>query len=436
MNSIKLGLLGFGVVGQGIARLIRENGDTLAARIGVPVEICAIAVRDLDKKRDEAPEGVIFTDDPYEVVDNPDVDIVVEVMGGDDPALALIVKAAANRKHIVTANKHLLAIQGETIYRAVEEAGVALGFEAAVAGAIPIVRTLKKAFAANRVRSIYGIVNGTCNYILSSMADDGTSYEEALSAAQELGFAEADPKFDVEGIDSAHKIAILASLAFETSIDFAGVYTEGISQLTPADIELAKEFGYAIKLLAVAKRKDNGIEVRVNPAMVPLTDPIASVKGAYNAIELDCAEAEINTLVGPGAGSGPTASAILGDVADIAQRAVYGGGFKPPMNVKFDKRESIPLIPMDELVSRYYLRFTVPDRPGVLAQLSGALGERNISIASMIQKGHEQLSAVSVVLTTHAAKEADLKAALAKIETLGLSDEPAMVIRIESATAP
>ena len=435
MKNIKLGLLGFGVVGQGIARLIRENSKTLEERIGAPVKIVAVAVRDLNIKRDEVLKGVTVTDDPYKVAENPDVDIVVEVMGGDDPALSLITKAIANKKHVVTANKHLLAIKGEAIYRAVEQAGVALGFEAAVAGAIPIVRTLKKSFAANRVRSIYGIVNGTCNYILSSMANDGTSYEAALSDAQKLGFAEADPTFDVEGIDSAHKIAILASLAFETPVDFSDVYTEGISKISPEDIEVARGFGYAIKLLAVAKQKDEGVEIRVNPAMVPFTDPIASVNGAMNAVELDCADGGINTLVGPGAGAGPTASAILSDVAEIAKRILHGGKFQPPMNLPVEKRKVQGVIPMSDLLCRYYLRFTVPDSPGVLAQLSGALGDSGISIASMIQKGREEDKPVSVLMMTHSAKEAGLHKALTKIENLGLSDKPAMVIRIEGEDA-
>ena len=436
MKTIKLGLLGFGVVGGGIARLIRENGETLADRIGAPVKIVAVAVRDLEKKRDEVlDDSVSVTTDPYAVVNNPDVDIVVEVMGGEEPALDLLKKAAEGGKHVVTANKHLLAIHGESLYRIVEKAGVALGYEAAVAGAIPVVRTLKKGFAANRVRSIYGIVNGTCNYILSSMANDGTSYEVALVDAQKLGFAEADPTFDVEGIDSAHKISILASLAFETPVDFSQVYTEGISRISPEDIEVAKEFGYAIKLLAVAKQKEEGVEIRVNPAMVPLSDPIASVNGAMNAVELDCADGGINTLVGPGAGAGPTASAILADVADIAKRALYGGQFKPPMNLPVDKRKTQKLIPIADLLCRYYLRFTVPDRPGVLAQLAGALGESGISIASMIQKGREEDKPVSVLMMTHSAKEAGLKKALEKIKGLGLSDKPAMVIRIEGEDA-
>ncbi|VAX17390.1 Homoserine dehydrogenase [hydrothermal vent metagenome] len=432
MDVIRLGLIGCGVVGEGVARLVSDKKESLAERIGMPVEITRIAVRDIDKKRAAPVDKNILTNDPFEIVNANDVDIVIEVMGGNEPALALSLKAIENGKHIVTANKHLLALNGEKVFKAVEKNKTEIGFEAAVAGAVPIIHSLRGAFAADTVSSIHGIVNGTGNYILSRMSDEGKPFDEILKDAQQLGYAEADPTFDVEGIDSAHKIAILASLAFETPVDFSEIYTEGITSITPDDIAMAKEFGFRIKLLAIAKRVNGSIDVRVHPAMVPIDSPIAKVNGALNAVEVTAAFSGVNMLVGPGAGAGPTASAVMGDVVDIARKMVGGDtGHTLPMNVPLKARKKIAIRSIDEIRSQYYLRFTVPDEPGVLAKLSGALGENGISIASMIQRGHEAGKPVGVVMMTHTAKEADLNNAIRKIEKLGVCSATTVTIKIE-----
>lgn len=431
-KAVRIGMIGCGVVGGGVAKLLIERKTSLAARVGAPLELVKVAVRDASKKRDAPIDRALFTDNPYEVAESGDIDIVLEVMGGQDPALDLTLKAAKNGKSVVTANKHLLALHGQKVYETVEAAGVELGFEAAVAGAIPIIRTLKGAFAANTVESIHGIVNGTGNYILSRMADEGEPFDAVLKDAQRLGYAEADPTFDVEGIDSAHKIAILASLGFETPIDFPDVYTEGITSITPEDIDMAREFGYRIKLMAIAKRAGERIDVRVHPAMVRSGEPIANVNGALNAVEVVGDSAGVNMLVGPGAGQGPTASAVMGDVVDIARRIIHGGeGKMPPMGIPVSSMRKIEVRPIDDIRSKYYLRFTVPDRPGVLAALSGALGENDISIASMIQRGRREDKPVSVVLMTHTSVEANLKKALARIDDLGVCAAPTVTIRIE-----
>jgi homoserine dehydrogenase len=395
--------------------------------------ITRAAVKDVRKSRDIGLDPAIITDDPFKVVNAPDVDIVVEVMGGETPALELLLTAAKNRKSIVTANKRLLAIHGEKIYRAIEDAGVELGFEAAVAGAVPVIGAIKTGFAANRIDGIYGIINGTSNYILSRMTLENRSYGDALKEAQALGYAEADPTFDVEGIDTAHKIAVLASLGFETPIDFHSIYTEGITRLTPEDIGMAREFGYRIKLLAVAKRVEGGLDVRVHPAMIPASHPMANVNGALNAVEIKGDFAGTNLLVGPGAGAGPTASAVMADVLDIAGRMVHGvAGKRAPMSSSVTKRVKMEMRSIEKIRSQYYMRFCVPDRPGVMAALSGALGESGISIASMIQRGRKEGGQpVSVVMMTHEAVEADLRKALAKIEGQKIVSKSTVVIRIE-----
>lgn len=433
MAVIRLGLIGLGVVGGGVAGLLRDRGASLASRLGADIVITRAAVKDLKKVRDTGVDPAIVTDDPFKVVNAPDVDIVVEVMGGETPALELLLTAAKNRKSIVTANKRLLAIHGEKIYRAVEDAGVELGFEAAVAGAVPVIGAIKTGFAANRIDGVYGIINGTSNYILSRMTLEGKSYGDALKEAQALGYAEADPTFDVEGVDTAHKIAVLASLGFETPIDFNSIYTEGITRLTPEDIGMAKEFGYRIKLLAVAKRVDGALDVRVHPAMIPASHPMANVNGALNAVEIKGNFAGTNLLIGPGAGAGPTASAVMADVLDIAGRMAHGvAGKRAPMVTPAAKRVKMEVRSVDTARSQYYMRFCVPDRPGVMAALSGALGENGISIASMIQRGRKEGGQpVSVVMMTHTAMEADLRKALAKIEGQKIVSKPTMVIRIE-----
>ncbi|MBF0170452.1 MAG: homoserine dehydrogenase [Nitrospinae bacterium] len=433
-REIRVGLIGFGVVGRGVARLLATNGPLYAARIGAPVTLAKVAVRDLTKLRPVTPDPSMLTDDPFSIVNDPTIDIVIEVMGGEEPARSLILAALANGKGVVTANKALLAIHGEEIYAAAEAGNAPLRFEAAVGGVIPIVRTLNGAFAANKIDTVYGIVNGTCNYILSRMAEEGLGFEEILKDAQALGYAEADPTFDVEGIDAAHKMAILAALAFETPVDFNSVHMEGITRVSALDIRTAAQLGYVIKLIGVARRhNDTAVEVRVTPSLVPEWMPIASVNGALNAIEVSGPDIGDNLLVGPGAGQGPTASAVLGDVAVIARTIVDGAPPTPrPMNVPVALRRPLPALPLEKIESRYYLRFDTYDRPGVMAQLTRPLGDHGISIASMMQKEKvgKRADGASVVVVTHWAMESDLRAALAEIEGADILHCPTVVMRI------
>jgi len=431
MDSIKIGMIGFGTVGAGVVNLLEENGSALADRIGRKLILEKIAVRDTGKKRGAPFDRAKLTTDPRQIVESPDIDIVIEVMGGEEEALNLTLQAIKNGKHLVTANKLMLALRGEEVYQAAESAGVELGFEAAVAGAIPVIRTIRHSFASDRIALVQGIVNGTGNYILSRMTDEGKPFDDILKDAQALGYAEADPALDVGGGDSAHKIAILASLAFRTPVDFKDVYTEGITAITPEDIIMAGEFGYRVKLLALARRNHDSIDVRVHPAMVPKNHMIANVNGALNAVEIVGDYAGPNTLQGPGAGAGPTASAVVADIVDIGGKIVYGGAGKvSPIGIPLSSRKKIPVAPVDKVSSEYYLRFTVPDRPGVLAEISGALGRNKISISSMIQRGRKENEPVSVVLMTHTALESDLNRALDEIARTDICQADTMRVRI------
>ncbi|HEB71655.1 MAG TPA: homoserine dehydrogenase [Nitrospirae bacterium] len=431
MDSIKIGMIGFGTVGAGVVNLLEESGSALADRIGRKLVLEKIAVRDTGKKRGAPFDRARLTTDPRQIVESPDIDIVIEVMGGEEEALSLTLQAIKNGKHLVTANKLMLALRGEEVYQAAESAGVELGFEAAVAGAIPVIRTIRHSFASDRIALVQGIVNGTGNYILSRMTDEGKPFDDILKDAQALGYAEADPALDVGGGDSAHKIAILASLAFRTPVDFKDVYTEGITAITPEDIIMAGEFGYRVKLLALARRNHDSIDVRVHPAMVPKNHMIANVNGALNAVEIVGDYAGPNILQGPGAGAGPTASAVVADIVDIGGKIVYGGAGKvSPIGIPLSSRKKIPVAPVDQVSSEYYLRFTVPDRPGVLAEISGALGRNKISISSMIQRGRKENEPVSVVLMTHIALESDLNRALDEIARTDICQADTMRVRI------
>ncbi|VAX17857.1 Homoserine dehydrogenase [hydrothermal vent metagenome] len=431
MDSIKIGMIGFGTVGAGVVNLLEESGSALADRIGRKLVLEKIAARDLSKKRGAPFDRAKLTTDPKKIVESRGIDIVIEVMGGEDEALGLTLQAIKNGKHVVTANKLMLALRGEEVYKAAEEAGVELGFEAAVAGAIPVIRTIRHSFASDRILLVQGIVNGTGNYILSRMTDEGKPFDEILKDAQALGYAEADPALDVGGGDSAHKIAILASLAFKTPVDFKDVYTEGITAITPEDIIMAGEFGYRVKLLALARRSRDSIDVRVHPAMLPKSHMIANVNGALNAVEIIGDYAGPNTLQGPGAGAGPTASAVVADIVDIGEKIVHGGAGKvSPVGIPLSLRKKIPVAPVEQVSSEYYLRFTVTDRPGVLAEISGALGRNKISISSMIQRGRKENEPVSVVLMTHTALESDLNRALGEIAKTDVCQADTMRVRI------
>ncbi|TKB82576.1 MAG: homoserine dehydrogenase [Nitrospira sp.] len=429
---IGVGLVGFGTVGTGVVKIFQTNAALIRRRVGVPVELVRIADVDLKKDRGvEAPAGLL-TNDYQAVLSDPTVDIVLELVGGYDIAKKVILGAIAKGKSVVTANKALLAAHGEEIYEAAARARVDLGFEASVGGGIPVIRALTEGLAANTILSIYGIINGTSNYILSRMTKEGHSFQDVLVEAQRAGYAEADPTFDVAGIDSAHKLAIMVSLAYGTPVNVKDVYTEGITRIASLDIAYAKEFGYTIKLLGIAKFTNGDIDARVHPTMIPATSPIAQVEGVYNAIQLVGDAVEDIVLYGRGAGSMPTGSAVVSDVIAIARNLLLGAtGRVPPASFKQEERRPIRIRPMEQVRSLYYIRFMVLDRPGVLSQIAGVLGNHGISISSVIQQGRKEGQTVPVVIMTHTAGERNVQSALREIDGMPFISEPTTLIRVE-----
>ncbi len=429
---IGVGLIGFGTVGTGVAKILMENAALIQRRVGVPIELIRIA--DLDTTRDRGlrlPPGMLIAD-AKQILADPAIDIVVELIGGYDTAKRIILEAIAAGKQVVTANKALLALHGEEIFAAAVRQGVDLGFEAGVGGGIPVIHALKEGLAGNAIQSIYGIINGTSNYILSRMTHDGQGFDATLVEAQRAGYAEADPTFDIAGTDSAHKLAILANLAFGTPINFKDVYTEGITHLTQQDIAYATELGYTIKLLGIAKLVEGEIEARVHPTMLASSSPIAKVEGVYNAIQLVGDAVGDIMLYGRGAGDLPAGSAVVSDVISIARNVLKGAvGRIPPASFQQAQRRPLRLRPMDEISSLYYLRFMVVDRPGVLAQIAGELGRFGISISSMLQQGRRVGQTVSIVMKTHMAKEREIQSALREINRMNCVSEPATLIRVE-----
>ena len=426
-QKVRLGLLGMGTVGRGVYRLIEQNRALIEKRVGAEVAVAAIAVRDAKRDRGVKVPERILTTDPGAVVRSPEVDVVVELMGGYEPARTLVLDAIRAGKHVVTANKALLAEHGAEIRQAAYEGGVHLGFEASVAGGIPVIKTLRESLAANRILSIYGIINGTSNYILTKMREEDRSFEDVLKEAQDAGYAEADPAFDVGGIDSAHKLAVLVNLAFGIDVRLKDIYTEGITGISPVDIEFGREFGYTLKLLAIAKSGPGAIEARVHPTMVPDDYPIAQVGGVYNAVQIVGDAVGDLMLYGRGAGEMPTASAVAGDIVDICRSRVSGATVIPRPWVGGEGA----IRPMEDISSLFYLRFMVEDKPGVLSQISGILGRNNISIASVIQKGRDAHRTVPLVVMTHTALERDVRRALAETDTLSAVASKTVLIRVE-----
>ena len=404
-SPVRVGLLGCGNVGAAIVRLIDEHADVLAARAGVAVEVARVAVRDVSKVRDVklAPER--FTDDGAALVVDPDVDVVVEVIGGVDPARQLISDALRAGKPVVTANKELIAHHGPELFKLAADAGVDLLFEASVAGGIPLMRPLRESLAGDRIRRVMGIVNGTTNFILTRMAEDGSSFDVALAEAQRLGYAEPDPTADVEGHDAAAKAAIIATIAFGARVGIEDVYREGISKVTADDIESAAILGYTVKLLAVAEEQEGGIAVRVHPAMVPVHHPLAAVRDAFNAVFIEAEAVGELMLYGRGAGGGPTASAVLGDLVDAVKNLV-GGGKGATIGDLVER----PIRPIDDVESQFYLLMEVADQPGVLAAIAGEFGTHGVSIKSMEQRGIGDDA--RLVFITHRARESALSATL------------------------
>lgn len=431
-TSVGVGLIGFGTVGSGVAKILLENAGLIQRRVGVPVQLIRIA--DLDVTRDRGvrlPDGMLTTD-TRQILNDPAIDIVIELIGGYDTAKRIILDAMAAGKQVVTANKALLALHGEDIFAAAVRHGVDLGFEASVGGGIPIIHALTEGLAANAIQSIYGIINGTSNYILSRMTHDKQGFEAVLAEAQRAGYAEADPTFDVAGVDSAHKLAILTNLAFGTPINFKDLYTEGITHITQHDIAYAWELGYTIKLLGIAKLVDGEIEARVHPTMIASSLPIARVEGVYNAIQLVGDAVGDVMLYGRGAGDLPAGSAVVSDVISLARNLLKGAvGRIPPASFQQNQRLPLRMRPIDEISSLYYLRFMVVDRPGVLAQIAGVLGQFDISISSMLQQGRRAGQTVSIVIKTHMARERDVQAALREINRMAFISAPAVLIRVE-----
>ncbi len=431
-SRIGVGIVGFGTVGTGVAKILLNSEALITRRVGVSIELVRVADLDITRDRGVALAPGVLTTDVKQVLTDPNVDIVIELIGGYDMAKRVMLDAIATGKHVVTANKALLALHGEEIFQAATSKGVELGFEASVGGGIPVIRALTEGLAGNRIESIYGIINGTSNYILSRMTHEGHSFQEVLEDAQRAGYAEADPTFDVAGIDSAHKLAILACLAYGMPVNFKEVYTEGITNITPIDIAYAKQFGYTIKLLGIAKLMDREIEARVHPTMLPSTSPIAQVEDVYNAIQLVGDAVGDVVLYGRGAGSMPTGSAVVSDIIAIARNVIKGSiGRVPAASFQQDQRRPLRLRPMEEISSLYYLRFTVVDRPSVLAQIAGELGRCGISISSMMQQGRREGQTVPVVIKTHSAKERDVQTALREINRKPFVSEPTMLIRVE-----
>lgn len=418
-------MLGAGIVGGSLIRRLVEEHAAIEAKTGLDLVLRRVAVRDPDKVRAFTIDDALITTDPASLVDDPEVDLVVEVMGGLDPAGEMVLRALRAGKPVVTANKALIAARGPELFAAAEQAGVPFLFEAAVGGGIPIIRPLSETLAGEQIERVIGIVNGTTNFILSRMADDGSTYADALSEAQALGYAEADPAADVGGGDAAAKAAILASLAFGTWAGIGNVYHEGIENLTKADMKWASELGYTIKLLAIAERTSAGVSVRVYPAMLPKDHPLASIRGATNAIFIEGPSIDELLFAGPGAGGEPTATAMLGDVIDAAREILAGA--QVAARIRFSPGE---LVPFETVQTKWYVRLEVDDQPGVLAQVAGEFGKHDVSIKSVLQEGRGEDATLMIV--THLAPEAKQRAARLAIEELGNVRSVASVVRVES----
>jgi homoserine dehydrogenase len=430
MKPIRLGLLGCGTVGGGVVQLLRESAEYVAQSVGAPLEIARVLVRDLSKVRGSPIDRALLTTDPEKVLGDRSVDVVVEVMGGVDPTLSYVERALASGRSVVTANKMLLAKHGPALVDRAIESGVDLAFEASVGGGIPVVRVLRDALACDWVVRLEGIVNGTCNYVLTRMHGDALTFDDSLREAQALGYAEADPSLDVDGHDAAHKLVVLAMLAFGARVDAAAVPTEGIRGIDPIDHRFAARFGFAIKHLAIGRDRGEGIELRVHPALVHRDTPLANVTGVLNAIALEGRAVGPCLLSGRGAGAMPTAVSVVADVLDVARARLTGVAGLATRGIQMHERK---LTSIDDLRSRYYLRFQVHDRPGVLARLAGALGEAGVSIEQMVQDGGAGSSGVPVdiVMLTHEATERDVKGALEGIAQSGIAATPPRLIRIQ-----
>ncbi|MCU0668888.1 MAG: homoserine dehydrogenase [Myxococcota bacterium] len=436
-QELGVGLIGFGTIGTGVVKVLQRNADVIRGRLGVPLRLVRIA--DLDTTRDRGVDlaGVRFDADASGLIDDPAVDLVIELIGGYDVSRRLILRALERGKPVVTANKALLALHGKELFEAARRGGADVAFEASVGGGIPILRAIREGLAANHIESVHGIINGTTNYVLTQMEQGGEPFDVVLKRAQDLGYAEADPSFDVDGIDAAHKITLLASMAFGAELSFKQVPTEGIREITPLDIESAAEFGFRIKLLGITKRRVTDaverLEVRVHPTMIPADSLLAKVDGAMNAIAVHGDAVGPTLFYGAGAGELPTASAVVADLMELGREVLRGSaGRVAPLSTLPEALVPKPIVPLGELYGRVYLRFTARDEPGVLSNVTGRLGRHGISIESVVQKGrgHEGMS-VPVVVFTHPAAEVAVRRALEEIDQLPEITAPTRLIRIE-----
>ncbi len=434
MKKIKAGIIGFGTVGAGVVKILQDNSTVLRHRLGVPLELKKVADLDIKSSRGVRIDKDKLTTDAYDILDDSEIDIVVELIGGIEPARKFMLRAIENKKHVVTANKALLAEHGCEIFSAASANGVDVAFEASVGGGIPIIRTVQEGFASDRIFGIFGILNGTANYILSRMTEENGNFEDILKDAQANGYAEADPTFDIEGIDTAHKLAILISLAFGKKVDMHEIYTEGISQITPLDIEFVRELGYKIKLLAICRGTEREVDARVHPTLIPEGHLLSRVGEAFNAIFIKSRDVGPTMFYGKGAGMMPTGSAVVADIMGLARNVAKGITNRVLLfpAISSSPLKKIRIKPVREIETQYYIRFSAVDKPGVLSKISGILGRNNISVHSVVQKGRQtRKGSVPIFMLTHEAKESNLQKALKQIDRLDVLRHKTMVIRIE-----
>jgi homoserine dehydrogenase len=432
MKEIHVGLIGWGTVGTGVIKILQENGSLIEKRLGSKLILKRIADIDLESKRTVKVERRLLTNRAEEVIEDPEIDVVLELIGGLEPARSYILEAFRHGKHVVTANKALLATHLDELSHVARQHNVDLNFEAAVGGGIPIIRSLKEGLVAERIDAIFGILNGTSNYILSTMSNEGGEFDAVLRDAQAMGYAEMDPRFDVEGIDAAHKLAILIKLAFGAKLPFEDIFIEGISNITPVDIQFGKEFGYTIKLLAIAKANTKTIEARVHPTMLPSDHLLSTVDGVFNAIFLKGNAVGQTLFYGHGAGMMATGSAVIGDLIELCRNILKGTRERVPI-LSFQPKhiQGMKVKNIEDIVRPYYMRFAAVDRPGVLSKISGVLGKNDISIESVIQKGRQVSEAVPVVIMTHEARERNVRRALKEIDRMDVILDKTMLIRVE-----
>lgn len=433
MKQLNVGILGLGTVGGGTYRVLARNASEISRRVGVAINVVQVADKNVNHAKNIVADNVDVTDDAFAVVNNPDIDVVVELIGGYTLSKELVLKAIANKKHVVTANKALIALHGNEIFAAAQANNVMVAFEAAVAGGIPIIKALREGLGANRIEWVAGIINGTTNFILTEMREKGLNFADVLGEAQRLGYAEADPTFDVEGIDAAHKLTIMSAIAFGMPMKFEQAYTEGITKLQQVDIKYAEELGYRVKLLGITKRTDKGVELRVHPTLIPEKRLVANVNGAMNAVVVKGDAVGPTLYYGAGAGAEPTASAVVADLMDVARLIDATSAQRVPyLAFQPDQVQDLPILPIDEIQSAYYLRLRASDKPGVLAEVTKILGDRNISIDAMMQKEpDENETEADIVILTHITIEKTMNAAIDAIESLAAITGKVVRIRME-----